>query len=53
MYGDYRTCFRCKKSADIVEKGKDYCADCYFICIIGKPIEEYERELLERENDKS
>lgn len=49
MYGDYRTCHKCKKSADIVEKNKDYCASCYFIYVIGKPIEEYEKELKERE----
>ena len=30
MYGDIRTCIKCKNKADVVEKGKDYCASCWF-----------------------
>ena len=52
---DDRDCIRCKKKADVVEKGKDYCASCYFICFIGETIESYEKrknELEERRKKK-
>ena len=52
---DDRDCIRCKKKADVVEKGKDYCASCYFICFIGETIESYEKrknELEERRKEK-
>ena len=52
---DDRDCIRCKKKADVVEKGKDYCASCYFIVFIGETIESYEKrknELEERRNKK-
>ena len=29
VYGDLKVCIKCKAFADIIEKGKDYCADCY------------------------
>jgi hypothetical protein len=31
IYGDMRTCIKCKNKADVVEKGKDYCASCWMI----------------------
>ena len=52
---DDRDCIRCKNKADVVEKGKDYCASCYFICFIGETIESYEKrknELEERRRIK-
>jgi hypothetical protein len=53
---DKRICIRCKKKADVVEKGKDYCASCYFIVFIGETIESYEKrknELEERRKKKN
>ena len=55
IYGDMTTCCRCKKKADVVEKGKHYCASCYFICFNGETIESYEKrknELEERRRIK-
>lgn len=55
IFGDMRTCIKCKNKADVVEKGKDYCASCYFICFIGETIESYEKrknELEERRRKK-
>lgn len=46
---DDRNCIRCKKKADVVERGKDYCASCYFICFIGETIEGYEKRINELE----
>ncbi len=43
MYGDIRTCIKCKNKADVVEKGKDYCASCWFKYFSGESIEEYEK----------
>ena len=47
--GHYKICCSCKESSDIIEKQKSYCASCYFRCVLGKTIEEYEKELKERE----
>ena len=49
MYGDYKICCSCKESSDIIENNRHYCASCYFRCVLGKTIEEYEKELKERE----
>jgi hypothetical protein len=43
MYGDIRTCIKCKNKADIVEKSKDYCASCWFRYFSGETIEQYEK----------
>jgi hypothetical protein len=43
MYGDYRICCKCKMKADVVEKGKDFCCDCWFKYFSGESIEEYEK----------
>ena len=55
MYGDIRTCIKCKNKADVVEKGKDYCASCWFKYFSGESIEEYEKrnnELEQARKDK-
>ena len=41
--------------ADVVEKGKDYCAECWFQYFSGETMEQYEKrqnELEERRNKK-
>ena len=45
IFGDMRTCVRCKMKADVVEKGKDYCASCWFKYFSGESIEEYEKRV--------
>ena len=45
MYGDVRQCIKCGMNADIVEKGKDYCAECWFKYFSGESIEEYEKRV--------
>jgi len=49
MYGDIRQCIKCDMNADIVEKGKDYCAECWFKYFSGESIEEYEKRSKELE----
>ena len=56
MYGDMRTCIKCKNKADVVEKGKDYCAPCWFKYFSGETIEQYEKrtnELEQARKDKN
>ena len=56
MYGDVRQCVKCGMSADIIEKGKDYCASCWFKYFSGETIEEYEKrvkQLDQARNDKN
>ena len=45
IYGDMRTCIKCKNKADVVEKGKDYCASCWFRYFSGETIEQYEKRV--------
>nr|BAR18035.1 hypothetical protein [uncultured Mediterranean phage uvMED] len=45
IYGDMRTCIKCENKADVVEKGKDYCASCWFKYFSGESIEEYEKRV--------
>nr|BAR28859.1 hypothetical protein [uncultured Mediterranean phage uvMED] len=45
IFGDMRTCVRCKMKADVVEKGKDYCCDCWFKYFSGETIEQYEKRV--------
>ena len=52
IYMDDRDCIRCKKKADVVEKGKDYCVSCYFIVFIGETIESYEKRKNELEEKR-
>jgi len=44
MYGDQRSC-KCGQDAKLVEKGRDYCCDCYARVILGKTMAEIEEEL--------
>jgi len=56
MYGDVRQCIKCGMNADIVEKGKNYCANCWFKYFSGESIEEYEKrvkQLDQARNDKN
>jgi len=55
IYGDMRTCIKCKNKADVVVYGLFYCVSCYFILFNGETIEEYEKrqnELEERRRKK-
>ena len=55
IYGDMRTCIKCKNKADVVEKSKDYCCDCWFKYFSGESIEQYEKrnnELEQARKDK-
>jgi len=45
IYLDKRICIKCGMSADIVEKDKDYCAECWFKYFSGESIEEYEKRV--------
>ena len=45
IYGDMKTCIKCEDKADVVEKGKDYCASCWFKHFSGESIEEYEKRV--------
>ena len=45
IFGDVRQCIKCGMNADIVEKGKDYCAECWFKYFSGESIEEYEKRV--------
>ena len=51
MYGDVRTCQTvskgkvCNEDAKIVERGKDYCCDCYARVILGNTMAQIEEEL--------
>ena len=52
IYGDMRTCSKCKARADIVEKGRDYCAECYAITIWKMPLSKVGKDLDKREGIK-
>ena len=52
IFGDIRTCCRCNKKADVVEKNRDYCCSCYFICFFGETIESYEKRKNELEEKR-
>jgi len=52
IYGDMRTCIKCAARADIVEKGKDYCAECYALTIWKMPLSEVGKDLDKREGIK-
>ena len=45
IYGDMRTCIKCKMKADVVEKGNDYCCDCWFKYFTGETMEQYEKKI--------
>mgnify|MGYP000200201275 CR=1 FL=1 len=55
IFLDIRTCIKCKNKADVVEKSKDYCAECWFKYYSGETIEQYEKrnnELKQARKDK-
>tara|TARA_R110001599_G_scaffold65367_1_gene184108 strand:+ start:210 stop:392 length:183 start_codon:yes stop_codon:yes gene_type:complete len=52
IYGDQKTCKMCKARADIVEKGKDYCADCYSLTVWKMPLDKVNKDLDRREGIK-
>ena len=52
IYGDIKICIKCKNHADVVEKGKDYCAECWFQHVEGKSIKEADQEIKEEERFK-
>ena len=45
IYGDYKVCIKCKNHADVIEKGKDYCVECWFEHIEGKKFEDVKKEI--------
>ena len=45
IYGDYRICCKCKMKADVVERCKDFCADCWFKYFSGETLEQYEKRI--------
>ena len=49
IYGDSKICIKCKNHADVVEKGKDYCAACWFKHCTNKTIEEVADEINQEE----
>ena len=45
IYGDIRTCTKCNARADIVEKGKDYCADSYSLTVWKMPLSKVDEKV--------
>ena len=55
IYLDKRICIKCGMNADVVEKNKHYCCQCWFKYFSGESIEEYEKrnnELEQARKDK-
>jgi hypothetical protein len=52
IYGDYKVCIKCKNHADVIEKGKDYCVECWYLHINGRSIKEADQEIKEEERFK-
>jgi hypothetical protein len=44
-----KLCIKCKDPADVIEKGKDYCVECWFEHIEGKKFEDVKKEIEEEE----
>tara|TARA_R100001244_G_scaffold75317_1_gene60055 strand:- start:1233 stop:1400 length:168 start_codon:yes stop_codon:yes gene_type:complete len=53
IYGDYRLCKKCGMKADVVENGIDLCAECWNKKMTGKTIDEFGKELDEKENKET
>ena len=48
IYGDYKICIKCKDPADVIEKGKDYCVECWHDHVNnGKSFKEVEKHIEE------
>jgi len=52
IYGDLKICIKCKAFADIIEKGKNYCTDCYSLKIWKMPLDKVGKDLDKREGIK-
>tara|TARA_R100000234_G_C4958803_1_gene160826 strand:+ start:236 stop:430 length:195 start_codon:yes stop_codon:yes gene_type:complete len=51
IYGDMRICTKCDMKADVVENGKDYCAECWWESFsnTGIKLKDYHKQ--EKENN--
>ena len=49
IYGDYKICIKCKNPADVIEKGKDYCVECWFENVEGVKFKDVEKQIEEEE----
>lgn len=49
IYGDYKVCIKCKNHADVIEKGKDYCVECWFENVEGVKFKDVEKQIEEKE----
>ena len=49
IYGDYKVCIKCKDPADVIEKGKDYCVECWFENVEGVKFKDVEKQIEEEE----
>ncbi len=45
IYGDQRLCCKCKKKADVVEQGRDYCAEHYCQKSTGLTLDQLKQEM--------
>ena len=51
IYGDMKICTKCDMKADVVENGKDYCAECWWESFsnTGIKLKDYHKQ--EKENN--
>ena len=49
IYGDIKLCIKCKNPADVIEKGKDYCVECWFENVEGVKFKDVEKQIEEEE----
>ena len=52
IFGDIRVCSKCGDPAVIVEKGKDFCAECYSLTVWQMPLSKVGEDLDKREGIK-
>ncbi len=45
IYGDQRVCCKCKKKADVVEQGRDYCVEHYCKKSTGFTIDQLKQQM--------
>ena len=45
IYGDQRVCCKCKKKADVVEQGKDYCAEHFCQKTTGMTLDQLSQQM--------
>jgi predicted amidophosphoribosyltransferase len=53
IYGDYKICRTCGMKADVIERGRDYCAECWFNMHSDRTFESIDKEIQESENEKN